>query len=147
MVKCPECGEVLIDKDVGCPKCGKLISDEDKNAKTSGNSKNKIIAVIAIIVIIAIVGVIASSMFSNNHTASDSNVKNTDDNSVKNTPSSDNNTSSSNSVEYWSSYKSDKFHLPTCEWAEKISEDNKVVYNSRDTAIKDGKQPCNVCNP
>ena len=55
--------------------------------------------------------------------------------------------SGSNATEYWASAKAEKFHLPTCEWAEKISDDNKIIYQSRDDAIEDGKVPCGACNP
>ena len=55
--------------------------------------------------------------------------------------------SSSDSGEYWASAKSDKFHRPDCEWAQKISSKNKKVYHSRDDAIAAGNVPCEVCNP
>lgn len=51
------------------------------------------------------------------------------------------------SAEYWASEKSDKFHNPGCEWAQKISSKNKVVFHSRDEAISAGYNPCSVCNP
>ena len=40
-----------------------------------------------------------------------------------------------------------KFHYPSCEWAQKISDANKIVYHSRDDAVADGKVPCTACNP
>lgn len=55
--------------------------------------------------------------------------------------------SSSSDQTYWASANSDKFHYPSCEWAEKISSKNKVVFNSRDEALDSGYQPCEVCNP
>ena len=153
MVKCPECGHINPDKATGCGNCGADLPKVDKEAsdvKSSNkkSSNNMIIAVIAIVVIIAIVGVFASGMFSS-HDASGSSSQSV-------APTADNNTSSVNTQnsnshnsanEYWASSKTGKFHLPTCEWAEKISDNNKIVYQSRNDAIADGKQPCSVCNP
>ena len=55
--------------------------------------------------------------------------------------------SSSSGSAYWASSNSDKFHKPSCEWAQKISSKNKVVFHSKDEAISSGYQPCSVCNP
>ncbi len=55
--------------------------------------------------------------------------------------------SSSSSQTYWASSNSNKFHHPDCEWAQKISGKNKVVFNSRDEALNSGYQPCEVCSP
>ena len=55
--------------------------------------------------------------------------------------------SSSSGSTYWASSNSDKFHKPSCEWAQKISSKNKVVFHSKDEAISSGYQPCSVCNP
>ena len=55
--------------------------------------------------------------------------------------------SSSSSATYWASSNSNKFHNPSCEWAQKISSRNKVVFHSRDEAINSGYQPCQVCSP
>ena len=56
-------------------------------------------------------------------------------------------TSSSSSVTYWGSSKSNKFHYPSCEWGQKISSRNKVVFHSRSDAINSGYVPCQVCSP
>ena len=45
------------------------------------------------------------------------------------------------------SANSNKFHYPTCRWAKKISSSNKISFNNRNDAIKNGYQPCKVCNP
>ena len=50
-------------------------------------------------------------------------------------------------TEYWASKESDIFHRPSCEWAEEILYDNLIVYNTRQDAIDDGKEPCRVCYP
>ena len=61
--------------------------------------------------------------------------------------SSSSSSSSSSGATYWASSNSDKFHNPSCEWAQKISSKNKVVFHSRDEAISSGFQPCSACNP
>ena len=122
MAKCPNCGETVSKNDKRCRKCGEKISN---------GSSNKIIAIIIVIAVIAVIAVFASGILSNTNQVSQS--------------SSDD--SSAATTEYWASIKADKFHLPTCEWAEKISEDNKIVYKSREDAIADGMEPCGECNP
>ena len=67
-------------------------------------------------------------------------------NSEKAVSSSSSNSGSSGAV-YWASEKTDKFHKPSCEWAQKISDWNKIVYHSRQEALNSGRQPCEVCNP
>lgn len=147
MEKCPSCGADVNASDKRCSKCGAKL-----DSKTSNTSSSKmIIAVIAVIAIIAIVGAFASGIFTNNNEAVDSanddapteTVDSVSDDNTKDKSSS----SESTTTEYWASAKTDKFHLPDCEWAEKISEDNKIIYNSREDAIADGKEPCSVCNP
>ena len=68
----------------------------------------------------------------------------TEDKPVEKTSSS---SSSSSGATYWASSNSDKFHKPSCEWAQKISSRNKVVFHSRDEALNSGYVPCQVCNP
>jgi len=48
---------------------------------------------------------------------------------------------------YWGSSKSTKYHNPNCEYAEKISAANKVVFNSKEEAVKAGYVPCGKCKP
>lgn len=48
---------------------------------------------------------------------------------------------------FWASVKTNSFHKPSCEWAQKISDDNKIVFHSRQDALNSGRQPCEVCNP
>lgn len=40
-----------------------------------------------------------------------------------------------------------KFHSSECEAVGKMSEKNKVIFNSRDDAINSGYNPCKICNP
>ncbi len=39
------------------------------------------------------------------------------------------------------------FHRPECEWARKIEPENLETYFSRQTAVRAGHRPCQVCNP
>lgn len=55
--------------------------------------------------------------------------------------------SSSDSSSYIGSANSHKFHYPSCRWGKKISDKNKVTFNSRSDAISQGYEPCKVCQP
>ncbi|MBN2181794.1 MAG: hypothetical protein JW715_07750 [Sedimentisphaerales bacterium] len=48
---------------------------------------------------------------------------------------------------YVASKNSEVFHKPGCRWAQNISGENRLTYNSRDEAINAGKRPCKSCNP
>jgi len=48
---------------------------------------------------------------------------------------------------YVGSQKSDKYHLPTCRWAEKILPENRVWFQTEEEAVGAGYQPCGVCKP
>ena len=48
---------------------------------------------------------------------------------------------------YIASSNSHKFHYANCRWGKKISEKNKVTFNSRSDAISQGYEPCKVCKP
>lgn len=50
-------------------------------------------------------------------------------------------------AEYWGSKKSDKFHYPSCKWAQKIKPGNRIVFKTKEDAIKVGYIPCKVCRP
>ena len=72
------------------------------------------------------------------------------------TPTSNNNKSISTvskdtsldiSQSYMGSARSKKFHELSCEWGKKISEKNKVIFNSRQEAINSEYVPCKACNP
>lgn len=54
---------------------------------------------------------------------------------------------SKNRSKYIGSKNSNKFHDPSCKWAKKISDYNKITFNNRNDAIKQGYQPCKFCNP
>lgn len=71
----------------------------------------------------------------------------TKDDPPKTESTSSSSSSSSSSATYWGSSKSGKFHYPSCEWGQKISSSNKVIFHSRDEAINSGYVPCQVCSP
>lgn len=48
---------------------------------------------------------------------------------------------------YEASSRSDKFHLPSCSSASRISEDNRLWFQTRDEAIAAGYSPCGKCQP
>ena len=50
-------------------------------------------------------------------------------------------------AKYIASKVSDKYHLLSCEYAERISEDNRIYYKTMQEAEEDGKSPCSVCLP
>ena len=50
-------------------------------------------------------------------------------------------------AKYIASKASDKYHLLSCEYAERISEDNRIYYETKIEAEEDGKSPCSVCLP
>ncbi|WP_407455071.1 thermonuclease family protein [Methanobrevibacter sp.] len=60
---------------------------------------------------------------------------------------SDVGSSSSDSGSYIGNSNSGKFHKSTCKWGQKTAEHNRVYFDSRDSAISQGYQPCKVCNP
>ena len=50
-------------------------------------------------------------------------------------------------AKYIASKVSDKYHLLSCEYAERISEDNRIYYETKTEAEEDGRSPCSVCLP
>lgn len=48
---------------------------------------------------------------------------------------------------YTASRASDKFHLPSCSSASRISEDNRLWFSSREEAEAAGYTPCGRCEP
>lgn len=70
--------------------------------------------------------------------------------SNENTPKHEDTHTTSNentNDKYVASAKSNKFHDPYCQYVGKISEKNKITFNSRDDAINSGYQSCKICNP
>jgi len=45
------------------------------------------------------------------------------------------------------STKSDKYHYPSCRWAEKILPENQIWFSSSEEARGAGYVPCGVCHP
>jgi len=48
---------------------------------------------------------------------------------------------------YVGSSKSNKYHYPTCQWAQKIKPENLVKFKSAKEALDAGYIPCKVCKP
>jgi methylphosphotriester-DNA--protein-cysteine methyltransferase len=48
---------------------------------------------------------------------------------------------------YHGSSKSDKYHLTSCQWAQKIAPSNLVVFKNKTEATGKGYVPCKVCKP
>lgn len=48
---------------------------------------------------------------------------------------------------YVGSVGSDKYHRPTCRWADKINDENLVHFDSKEEASAAGYEPCGTCNP
>ncbi len=49
--------------------------------------------------------------------------------------------------EYVASRMRKPFHHVSCRWAREIVDSNKVYYETREDAIRDGHRPCKICNP
>ena len=80
----------------------------------------------------------------------DSKISDTENNIVMNIPedqAKSNVDMAAAEYNYVASKNSGVFHKSSCRWAQNISEENLVTYNSRDEAIKAGKRPCKSCNP
>ncbi|OPX94298.1 MAG: hypothetical protein A4E53_00092 [Pelotomaculum sp. PtaB.Bin104] len=45
------------------------------------------------------------------------------------------------------SVNSDKYHYPSCRWADKIKSDNLITFSSVSEAKKAGYSPCQTCRP
>lgn len=56
-------------------------------------------------------------------------------------------TASSSSANYIGNSNSFKFHKASCREVSRMSENNKVFFNSRDDAINGGYVGCKICNP
>lgn len=50
-------------------------------------------------------------------------------------------------IVYHGSSKSDKYHLTSCQWAQKISPSNLLVFKNKTEATGKGYVPCKVCKP
>lgn len=48
---------------------------------------------------------------------------------------------------YVASSNSDKYHRRACDYAKNILEENRVYYEKRADAERDGKSPCSLCRP
>lgn len=57
------------------------------------------------------------------------------------------NSSTTSSGKYKGHIKNKKFHISGCRYGEMISEQNLIIFTSRDLAINEGYAACKVCNP
>ena len=48
---------------------------------------------------------------------------------------------------YVASKNSTAFHTPDCKWEQRIKEENKIWFKTREEALKKGYTPCKVCKP
>jgi hypothetical protein len=48
---------------------------------------------------------------------------------------------------YTASTESDKFHVSTCRWAQRIQDENRVTFPDREEAIEEGYIACGSCQP
>ena len=55
--------------------------------------------------------------------------------------------SSSGGSTFVASSNSNKFHEPYCSQAQRISDANKITFSSRDEAINESYEPCEICYP
>lgn len=128
-----------------------------KDSKKENESMDKKILVIGIVAIIAITALCLSffattinsttNLQDTSQIASSSNDNTEVKSSDESTKLTDSNDESEDRTLYYASKKTDSFHKPSCEWAQKIKDKNLITYKSRESAIADGKSPCGVCNP
>jgi endonuclease YncB( thermonuclease family) len=55
--------------------------------------------------------------------------------------------SSDTSGNYAGSKESNKYHLPSCRYAEKITTENRIWFQTKEGAQVHGYEPCGVCKP
>jgi hypothetical protein len=48
-------------------------------------------------------------------------------------------------LKYVGSANSNKYHIPYCKWAKKISPENLVTFKTAQETVKAGYVPCKVC--
>ncbi len=56
-------------------------------------------------------------------------------------------TGNQNTGVYVGSINSDKYHLPSCRWAQKIKPGNEIWFDTKEEAEEGGYSPCKVCKP
>ena len=61
--------------------------------------------------------------------------------------SEENNSLPSGSTYYVGNLNSKKFHVSSCDSANKMKEENKIIANDRQALIDKGYTPCSVCKP
>ena len=140
-------------------KATKTEVQDNSKEEDSMDKRTLVIGIIAIVAIL-VIGLAFFASTGNNSSSDtyDSDQVSSSSSDIASVDSSDNDdsekvssSSSSTNTEtgavYWASKKTDKFHKPSCEWAQKISDYNKITFSSRQEALDSGRIPCEVCNP
>ncbi len=70
-----------------------------------------------------------------------------DSSSDSSSSNSDSDSNSDVSGDYIGNANSMKFHYSTCSAVDRMADYNKVSFSSRQSAIDQGYQPCQICNP
>jgi hypothetical protein len=63
------------------------------------------------------------------------------------TPALPRTTASASQYPFVASKSGSVFHRPDCRWAQNISDDKRLGYNTREEAEQAGKRPCKSCKP
>lgn len=50
-------------------------------------------------------------------------------------------------VKYCGNKNTKKFHRPSCSYAKKTAESNKIYYKNKEIFLNNGYTPCKKCNP
>ncbi len=80
-------------------------------------------------------------------TSSQNNIQDTESAIITSTPSRVDNDYNSQEIYYMANINSKKFHLSTCSFSKRISEENLFTTENRQALINDGYKPCKACNP
>lgn len=48
---------------------------------------------------------------------------------------------------YIGNVRMNRFHVPHCRWARRISPENRIIFSTREDALKSQYEPCKVCHP
>lgn len=122
--------------------------------KNSGFLRSHILIKI-MVVIVLIIGslIVVSSIGGQGDSSIQINSSDNSNSSTNDMPTSldsdekDDTGTSESDIYYVGNSKSHIFHVDTCSFVNRISEQNYVEFDSRDEAIDDGYRPCKVCKP
>lgn len=106
----------------------------------------KIAIVLILFLIVGVVAVSGCTSSDNTTTPANTTMSNAST-TTENTAATTNASTTSTNTTYIGNSNTHKFHLASCRYVSKMSEDHKVYFNTRDEAIAQGYVPCKVCNP